>query len=227
MKTRFAGTEMVVFDLDGTLVDTASFAVGAQQRAFRDLGIAEPSAVAIRAAFGTSAGDFYASLLAPYDESLAAELHRVAMRRQRETLARGEGRTFAGVPELLDALVTSGRTVGFCSNGSPEYVGLLIETFAFHRYGLWRDVTAMGPERSKMNGIADLMRAARADRAVVVGDRRWDIEAAHALGLPAIACRWGFGSSDELASADLIVESIEALADALDVPHCISRREGK
>jgi phosphoglycolate phosphatase-like HAD superfamily hydrolase len=54
--------------------------------------------------------------------------------------------------------------------------------------------------------------------AVMVGDRRHDVEGAHANAIPCVGVTWGIGSRAELAGADAIVARPAELADALRYP---------
>jgi phosphoglycolate phosphatase len=62
-----------------------------------------------------------------------------------------------------------------------------------------------------------LARLPAGGRAVMVGDRRFDVEGAHAHGLPCIGVLWGIGSEEELraASADMLVRTPAELLDAV------------
>ncbi len=69
------------------------------------------------------------------------------------------------------------------------------------------------PELSepKAETVARAQLALGARRAVVIGDRRYDIEAARACGLRSIGVTWGIGDRAELADADAIVERPQEL----------------
>lgn len=61
----------------------------------------------------------------------------------------------------------------------------------------------------KQATIHSALSVLNATRAVMVGDRSFDIHGAHACGIPAIGVSWGIGSTQELAGAgaDIIVEA--------------------
>jgi phosphoglycolate phosphatase len=68
------------------------------------------------------------------------------------------------------------------------------------------ELSALGEPKSVT--VADALRELAADRAVMVGDRSFDVDAAHANGLAAIGVTWGIGERSELeaARAEAIVE---------------------
>ena len=76
-----------------------------------------------------------------------------------------------------------------------------------------------GSRDGKPELIADILRreTIRADEAIMVGDRRYDIAGAHANGLRAIGVLWGYGARQELeeAGADLLVAAPADLQAAL------------
>jgi len=53
------------------------------------------------------------------------------------------------------------------------------------------------------------------EKAVMVGDRKYDIEGAHAFDLKAVGVLFGYGSAEELADADYLAEDIDTLSKIL------------
>lgn len=212
---RLSEAPLVVFDLDGTLVDTTSYAIEAHRRAFLELGLPPPPESRLREALGRPVETFYERLLPQQSGRLKAEVTDRALIWQERLLEQGHGRLFEGVPELLDRLSVSGRTVAYHSSGSRRYVEMVVRRLRLDRHThLW---ASERPGRSKATICRDYMRRVGTDTAIVVGDRASDVEAAHDAGALAIGCVYGFGAPDELDDADLLVRSVSDLASALGI----------
>jgi phosphoglycolate phosphatase len=78
--------------------------------------------------------------------------------------------------------------------------------------------TISAQEEDKAVTVARALRALRGDHAVMVGDRYYDIDAAHANGLRAIGVTWGIGDLAELdgAGADVIIDRPDQLLELLE-----------
>jgi phosphoglycolate phosphatase len=205
------GLEVVVFDLDGVLVDSRGPIAACINDALEALGLVPEPDAALHGWIGHPLRDVFAALLAARgaDPALVPEL--VAAYRERyRTVSIEQTRLFPGVAEAVHALaarlrlaIASSKPEAF-SRPILEAVGLagafadvlgppLDET---HREDktvtLGRALAALGVEGRRSGGPW---------RAAMVGDRRFDVAAAHAHGLAAVGVLWGIGDARELAAA--------------------------
>jgi N-acetyl-D-muramate 6-phosphate phosphatase len=202
----------VLFDLDGTLADTAPDLAGAinvmrRARRLPDLPLSATRPVAshgarglLNVAFGVGPG--HADYRAMREEFLALYERDIC----RET------RLFPGTSELLDTIEQRGLRWGIVTNKAERLARLLLE-----RLGVSPRVACIIGGNSTPNlkpHPAPLLAACgvvgEGPRACIyVGDDRRDIEAAHAAGMKAAAVRWGYlnGSDPETWNADWLIEN--------------------
>jgi phosphoglycolate phosphatase len=169
--------------------------------------IGPPMPLALQQLYGLDPdGDEVAAIVADYRE------------RYRETLV--DTATFPGVPEALSALTEAGIRLGVATSKPLPFAELVLETLGLRD----RFVVVAGPElgaiEAKTQTVERALAALGLDVVALVGDRRFDIEAAHAHGLLGIGVTWGIGSRAELeaAHADAIVDAPNQLAPLLLTP---------
>jgi phosphoglycolate phosphatase len=103
-----------------------------------------------------------------------------------------------------------------------EFVLPLLESLSIARYFEYVFAPAMSaPHERKTVTVANALRALRATEPIVVGDRSFDVEAAHANGVRAIGVTWGIGDRSELdaAGADVVIEHPAQLLQLLAPGH--------
>lgn len=125
---------------------------------------------------------------------------------------------YPGIPELINALSTAGYQLAVASNKIQAGAEKLIEKF----FPGIPFVAVMGnsplyPLKPDAAVVEYIMEKAGTDRAhtVMVGDSGTDIQTARNAGIPIIAVSWGFRPRHELASANHIADSTDALGSFL------------
>ena len=108
-------------------------------------------------------------------------------------------RLIDGIPEVLASLTLP---LALATSKVREFVAPLLEHFGLE----FAVVSAPELAEPKAQTVARAQRALGAPDAVVVGDRFYDVDAAHACGLRAIGVTWGVGDREELSGAEVIVE---------------------
>lgn len=212
----------VLFDLDGTLVDSAPGITSAVNATLRGLGEAEVPPAELATSIGPPLHETFGRLLAHRAPSSDELDVIVADYRARYAVGMVEGSIpYPGIRELLDALVDAGRPLAVATAKAQPLAQALLEGL-----GLADRFDAIcGPVPPARDTKADTVREAlgklgpRAQGAVMVGDRRHDVEGARANGLPAIGLLFGFGTRDELtaAGAAAVVSDTTELAALLGV----------
>ncbi|MEO7753526.1 MAG: HAD family hydrolase [Terracoccus sp.] len=209
--------DTVIFDVDGTLVDSNYQHALAWFRAFRRFGITEPI-WQIHRAIGMGGDRLVAHVAGDAVEQEHGDALRDAWEEEVEPMI-GEIQALEGAAELLRAVKDRGLKVVLASSGKKEHV----ETFLDLVDG--KDVaddwtTSEDADESKPS--PDLLRVAlgRVDgsRAVMVGDSTWDAIAAGRADLPALAILTGGFSEKELreAGADEVYHSLADLQRAVE-----------
>jgi HAD superfamily hydrolase (TIGR01509 family) len=191
----------VLFDVDGTLVDTNYLHTLAWSRALRSAGEWAPMN-AIHRLVGMGGDQLVVRLLG--HDSPAAEKARPARYRE----LRSDARAFPSSRELLIELAQTGVAVVLATSSPPDELGASLALMGAPEAAIAAMTTAGDVSRTKP--APDIFEAALnagsvdRGRAVVVGDSVWDIEAATAARLPCVGVESGGFSEHELADAGAI-----------------------
>jgi pyrophosphatase PpaX len=198
---------VVLFDLDGTVVDSGPIILASMRHATRTVLGREIPDDALMATVGGPGLE--AQMLEFGGRDHLEELVTV-YRAHNEPLHSGL-KTFLGMDDVLIALKDEGRKLGLVSAKRRSTVEL---AFAATAIGHLFDVVVGGEEAPRQKPAPDTLLLAlerlgeTPDRAVYVGDSPFDMGAAKAGGLHAIGVTWGgVHDRDALAEADEIVDS--------------------
>jgi phosphoglycolate phosphatase-like HAD superfamily hydrolase len=199
---------LVLWDVDGTLVHTASHGRYAFEEAY-EVVIGRPFAQRVSYA-GRTDHQIALSMLEGDREQLPRVLSELeaALDGRREEIAT-EGRTYPGVPETLAALHARDDVINSLLTGNIEAnAALKVSAFGLERW-LDFEVGAYGSdpheERYELVAIARERAAAKYGEptgAVLIGDTPLDVRAAREAGARAVAVATGFSDVDELRAAE-------------------------
>lgn len=206
----------VLFDLDGTLTDPFEGIVRSVAYALEQLNHPMPTTDELREWIGPPLHDSFLALLGD------PELAEAGVRHYRErylSVGMLENQLYAGIPELLAELRAAGVRLFVATSKIRQPSEAILAHFDLARH--FEHVSAPDPSDSahKAEVIARLRPRLGADweRAVMVGDTRFDVEGARANGLPCIAVGYGYGSPTSLTAAEphALAESVAALRSTL------------
>jgi HAD superfamily hydrolase (TIGR01549 family) len=201
--------DAILFDVDGTLVDSNDLHAAAWQESFRHFGIVVPYD-AIRGQIGKGGDNLIPSLLPPdIVERLQGEIEEFRSELfQRDYLQKA--RPFPGAAGLLQRLHGEGVKLILASSAQQDELDFHID-----RLGC-RDLLAGTTSKDDVEHskpCADIFAAAldkaqplNGGIALVVGDTPYDIEAAAKIGLPTVAVLCGGFDEEELKAAAAIFE---------------------
>lgn len=216
----------VLFDLDGTLIDSAPAILASYRDAFAAAG-REPVVAIDDAIVGPPLLETL-RMLAGTDDGTVIDGLAAGFKASYDTAGYRETAAYAGVDGMLRRLAAAGCTLSIATNKRLLPTRLILDHLGWS--GHFADVYALDrfeprlPHKAAM--IARLMqdRAIAHDRAVYVGDRSEDGESADANRLPFIAATWGYGSLDAAAMAPhwRAAATPAALADAILARDCSS-----
>lgn len=209
LKTRPAA---VFFDLDGTLVDTADD-LAAPVNHMREARGLKPLPLEEYRPFASagSRGLLHIGLGATTDDPDYVALRAEFLNRYEQEIA-VHSRLFDGMPELLAWLEANGIRWGVISNKLEYLVRRLVQQLGLgHRVALayggdtaprakpWPDPLKMALQETGLT----------ARQCVYIGDDLRDIQAAHAVDMPAVAAAYGYGNPNEIPQwkADHVVTS--------------------
>lgn len=222
--SRFARVRAVLFDLDGTLIDSAPDlgAAADQMRVVRGLpslplenyrhmaGSGARGMISVAFGFGADHPEFDA-LRQEFFANYEARMTRLT-------------RPFAQVPEMLASLQAAGLPWGVVTNKAERFT--LPLTAAMPLFGAAGAVVSGDTTPHPKPHPAPLLEAARrlgldAASCVYVGDDERDIMAGRAAGMPTVAAMYGYlGAKADVASwsADAIIDQPEGLLKLLGMP---------
>lgn len=213
---------LLILDIDGTLFQAHTISVPAVRRTFGAFGLAVPPTDEILPFFGRPITEWHAWLRAQSPPELADSIVAAVDRRELELVAE-TGRLYPGVRGVLEALRAMVAQMAICSNGTPEYVERVLSSQDIAGYfDLVRYRQEDGRDKPRM--VAELLERLDARPAIVIGDRRDDIWAAHENGLSAIGAAYGYGMPEELREADALVHAPGELLGA--VAHLLAENDG-
>lgn len=208
--------KLVVFDLDGTLNQTHLFSVPAHKEALRQFGIKDVTEAQIIGIYGARAEDYIKVLLPDADDTARREYLRLVSKLETEYILT-LGAPFDGIPALLAKLKEAGFLIGVCSNASARYINHVLDSLSLAQYIDY--VQPLLPDLTKVESLANLLATVQPVAAVMIGDRAFDMEAAHRNSLPFIGCLYGY-NPEEVASGE------GAAAHPLDIYEHVCRLIG-
>ncbi len=199
---------LIIFDIDGTLLQAQLITTPALRRTFQDFGLAVPDEEAIQDLFGMPVEE-YEAWLAAHAPGRAEAFVAAANKRELEMI-REAGQLYPGVLETLTTLRDAGHVLATCSNGSVAYVDEALDAHGLRPF--FEVVRCIGQGYGgKTAMIGDIMERIDARPAIVVGDRQGDVSGAQANGALSVAATYGFGAAQELEAADVAIASIRDL----------------
>ena len=186
----------IIFDLDGTLADTAPDLLAALNHCVRDHGFSEFSLDEIGHLVGHGSVAMIKRAFALHDmplaEDLLKELHREFLVHYEANIAT-HSKLFAGVPDLLDALLGDGHTLCVCTN---KYEGMARQLLA--KLGLMSKFAAVTGGDTfafrKPDGrhLTETLALAGASSGIMIGDTVTDADAAKNAEMPLILVDFGY-----------------------------------
>jgi phosphoglycolate phosphatase len=203
----------VIFDIDGTLLDSAAGIVAGFRHALRSVGFAPPSDAVLRSDLGPPVGPYFTSL--GLDDALL-ERAVSAYRSYYRVEGMYDAAAYPGISDLLAVLSRSlvlGTATAKPTDTAEDILG------AHDLAGYFAAITGTDDLRTtKSETIAhalELLGRPDPSTVLMVGDRHSDIAGGQACGLFSVGVTWGYGSRSELASAgaDLLIDRPGELLD--------------
>ena len=213
---------LVIFDVDGTLVDSQNLIVQSMQAAFDLNGQPVPDRADIRSIVGLSlelgieilaqglSPDLIAAIAASYRENY------FVLREQRGTVETSP--FFPGAREALDHLREDPWTLLAVATGkSRRGLDKLIEGHGLQGYFTSTQVSDNHPSKPNPAMILAALdeTGVSPDRAVMIGDTTFDMQMGRAAKVSTIGVGWGYHAPEDL-EADAIIESFHQLKPTVD-----------
>jgi phosphoglycolate phosphatase len=201
---------LVVFDLDGTVIDSSRALLKAHDVAWARVGLERPPDEAILDLVGLPLLETLHTLAPHHDPEPLAAFYSEAY----VTAALAHERLFEGMRELLARPFRAAVATGKSQRGAER---------AVHQHGLSDrfEVVLGGNSVPRPKPYPDMleaiMTATGTTDLVMIGDTTYDLEMAHAAGVSAIGVSWGHHTAERLRKWAPVVHSTEELRRRLEV----------
>lgn len=208
----------LLFDLDGTLTDPKVGITTCVQYALHSFGIEEPDLDKLEPFIGPPLKESFQQFYDMDDAQAEAAIAKYRERFQEKGMFENE--LYDGIPDMLHTLQSKGLFLAVASSKPTVYVEQILEHFKIDKYfkvvvGSELDGTRTSKEEVVQEALNRLSgdQPIRMEQVYMIGDRKFDVEGARALGIESVAVTYGYGSMEELkaAKADYIVQSVEEL----------------
>ncbi|WP_352399728.1 HAD-IA family hydrolase [Anaerotignum sp.] len=206
----------ILFDLDGTLTDSAEGVIRSAQHMQEKMGIEKWSDKDLKFIVGPP-------LIKTFTEDFnmnQEDAHRALefFRERYATVGLFENKVYEGIPEMLQELKKKGKRLAVATSKKEETAVRILKHFKIDQYFevIGGDNRELGRD-TKAKVIAHVMEVMNVSKSdvIMVGDRKFDVEGAHSVGIPCIAIEYGYGDRDEFEAcgADYIGATPQAVVN--------------
>lgn len=222
-RLRTAMKPILVFDLDGTLVDTADDLVSTLNAILEEEGLGGVTPEQTRAMVGHGARVLIERALKAKGETRPTDEVDALLRRFIDHYAANiavASRPFPGVEPALDRFAARGFALAVCTNKLEHLSLKLLDALGLsERFAAICGADTFAVRKPDRRMLIETIRRAEGDerRAVMIGDSATDIDTARAAGIPVVAVDFGYTPIPvtEL-SPDIVISHFDALDAAVE-----------
>jgi phosphoglycolate phosphatase len=211
--------QLVLFDLDGTLTDSAQGIVASFRHALGEVGAPVPEGDLAARIVGPPMHHTLSGLLGDRADAAIA-----AYRADYTSRGWSMNRTFDGIPALLEDLRGAGVRLAVATSKAEPTARRILTHFGLDEF--FEVIAGASPDGTR-SLKADVVAHALAqlqplpERVVMVGDRWHDVEGAARHGIDTVVVGWGYGAADFAEPTDVAalahVDTVEDLREVLGV----------
>lgn len=212
----------LLFDLDGTLTDSAPGITRCVQYAMESLGFEEKDLSKLRCFVGPPLKDMFMEYCSWPEETARKAIEYYRERFQKKGIF--ENSVYEGIPEMLRKLSGRGLFLIVASSKPEKFVRIILEHFGIAAY--FDEVVGAsldGKLSEKKDIIAEVFRRAKITEenrgeVLMIGDRKHDVIGAEQAGVDCLGVYYGFADPGELeeAGAKYIVNTVEEMDRLLE-----------
>jgi phosphoglycolate phosphatase len=215
--------QLVMFDLDGTLLDSVPDLAAAIDRMLLQLGRPAAGVARVRDWVGNGAQVLVRRALAEgiehagVDDVLATEAHQLFLKAYADNHALST--VYPGVRECLDWLQARAVPLALVTNKPRQFVGPLLAEKALAGYFRWilggDSLPQQKPDPAALRWVLAQAQV-QPEQALFVGDSRNDVLAARAAGVPCVAVSYGYNHGRPVSEENpqLLVADLRQLVDS-------------
>lgn len=213
----------ILFDLDGTLIDSSEGITKSVQYALKHLGIQEENLEKLYPFIGPPLIDSFERHYGLAEE--AAKEAVVYYRERYADIGIFECRLYPGVREVLMQLKQQGYRIGMASSKPEEACRRILEHFEIlEEFDDVVGASADGRISTKEQVLAEVFRRWEdipSQEMCLIGDTIFDVEGANSHNIPCVAVSFGFGDMDEMLAAGAVAKC----DDFAELPEIIKSQE--
>ena len=207
---------IIIFDLDGTLTDSAEGVIRSAQHMQAKMGIDKWADEDLKFIVGPP-------LIKTFTEDFrmnADDAQRALgfFRERYATIGLFENKVYEGIPEMLLELQKKGKRLAVATSKKEETAVRILKHFEIDGFFevIGGDNREIGRDTKAkvIDYVLQTMQGKKED-AIMVGDRKFDVEGAHLVGVPCIAVEFGYGDREEFQAcgADYMAATPKAVAE--------------
>jgi phosphoglycolate phosphatase len=212
----------LVFDLDGTLVDTAPDLVASTNHVMDHLGLPHVDETSLRPYVGHGARHMITRAVGPAAETMSEAQHDMLLKRYLDFYGdhiADTSRPFDGIVPLLEKFKGEGVRLAVCTNKIERMSKLLLDALDLSRYFsavAGRDT--LGAAKPHPDALLGTIAMAGGDkaRAIMIGDSGVDVATGKAAGVPVIGVSFGYTETPVREfSPDIVIDHFNELEPAI------------
>jgi len=206
-----------LFDLDGTLLNSGEGITEGVSYAISKLGLSPLDLETRKKFVGPALRESFCKYCGVNEET--AEKMLAAYREYYGARGLYECIPYEGIEDILKYIKNAGHIAYVATAKPTEYAKKMLEKWNLLKY--FKDVIGASFDKSRDDKkviIADVLCAEKDKEAVMVGDTRYDIVAAHQNGIGCIAVTYGYGSIEEIMEEkpEYVADNVEKLKEIVE-----------
>jgi phosphoglycolate phosphatase len=207
--------DLIIFDLDGTLIDSLDDLADATNHMLTSLGRKPATQEQVRGYVGQGARRLVERAM-PNAAAEEIEIGISVFLEYNEEHIVDKTRLYPGVVETLSALRSAGKTLAVVSNKNVALCRKVLTTLEADGY--FECVIGADSLKARKPSPEPLLKVLRdlgvsPEHAAIVGDSINDIAAGKGAGIVTVGCTYGYGDRAEIVDADYLVDSVTGLLD--------------
>lgn len=216
LKDRISKIKNIIFDMDGTLVDTSKVTIPACNQSSMEFGLPKVDSKKIVALIGWANPEFYYRLYPSIDKNIIIKYAEVVAIKENQYMSYLETQIlFSGVLELIKILKSNNFYISIASTGSIEHVST-----ALMCSGIYNEFDYIKcNESTKVNMVRDIIENGPKGDWLIVGDKIKDSEAGIKNGIVCIGASYGYGNSDEMKEFNITINNPLDLLNLLHIQY--------
>lgn len=213
--------DVVLWDLDGTIVDSAEGIYSSFEHTFRELNREIPDRASLRRFLGPPLVETFGELvgMSVVETKRAVDIYR----ENYHAVGAFQGKPFDGVVELIEIVRSRGIPTALATSKAETASRLVTDHFDLNRlFDVYACASDDDSRKTKEQVVAHALRTFASSgidttRTVLIGDRIHDVEGAFLHDVDCVLVEWGYGTSDEFEQATASAASVADLRTILGV----------